>query len=136
MAKRLKRNSRGSKYSDALHWRVVKERMIVRSWERCLDPSRARDSHRYAGGSDRLEEQTARNLLIEALAKSRDVVREAERSGHLALRSANTGSADGGSRHGYIVCGYNKCWGCCQIQYYRSTLLAGSFQEHVVFLSV
>jgi hypothetical protein len=29
MAKRMKRNTRGSKYSDALYWRVAKERMIV-----------------------------------------------------------------------------------------------------------
>jgi hypothetical protein len=79
MAKRLKRNTRGSKNSDAMHWRVVKEKKIVRSWEMFSDPSRARDIHRYDSVSDRLEEQTANNLLIEALAKSRDVVREGER---------------------------------------------------------
>jgi hypothetical protein len=53
--------------------------MIGRSWRRCWASSRARDIHRYAGVFDRLEEQTARDLLIEALVKSRDVVREAER---------------------------------------------------------
>jgi hypothetical protein len=79
MAKRLKRNTRGSKNSDAVHWRVVKEEMIVRSSEKFSDPSRARDIHRYASVSNRLEEQTASNLLIEALAKSQDVVREGER---------------------------------------------------------
>jgi hypothetical protein len=55
------------------------ERMIDRSWERFSDPSLARDTHGYASVSDRLEEQTASNVLIEALDKSRVVVREAER---------------------------------------------------------
>jgi hypothetical protein len=81
MGMRLKRNTRGSKNSDALHGELSRkeERMIVRSWERFSDPSRARDTHRCVGGSDRLEEQTACNLLIEALANSRDIAREAER---------------------------------------------------------
>jgi hypothetical protein len=81
MAKRLKRNTRGSKNSDALHGELSRkeERMLVRIWERFSDPFRARDTHRCVGGSGRLEEQKASNLLIEALSKSRDVVREAER---------------------------------------------------------
>jgi hypothetical protein len=53
--------------------------MIVRSWEKFWDPFRARDILRDAGVFDRLEKQTARNLLGKALAESRDVVREAER---------------------------------------------------------
>ena len=53
--------------------------MTVRSWENFSDPIKARDIHRYASISGRLKELIARNLLIEALAKSRDVVREAER---------------------------------------------------------
>jgi hypothetical protein len=53
--------------------------MIVRSWEKFWDPSRARDILRDAGVFDRLEKQTARNLFVKAVAESRDVVREAER---------------------------------------------------------
>jgi nitrate reductase NapE component len=53
--------------------------MIVRRWEGVWDPSRARDILRDAGVFDRLEDQTARNLLVKALAKFRDVIREAER---------------------------------------------------------
>jgi hypothetical protein len=55
------------------------ERMIVRSWEKFWDPSRARDILRDAGVFDRLEEQTARNLLFKALEKFRNVMREAAR---------------------------------------------------------
>jgi hypothetical protein len=53
--------------------------VTVRSWESFPDPNKARDIHRYASISGRLEELIARNLLVEALEKSRDVVREAER---------------------------------------------------------
>jgi hypothetical protein len=55
--------------------------MIVRSLEKYWDPSRARDILRDAGVFDRLEKQTARYLFVkgQALAESRDVVREAER---------------------------------------------------------
>jgi hypothetical protein len=80
-AKRLKRNIRGSKYSDALHGELSRkeEGIIIRSWERFWDPSRARDILRDAGVIDRLEKQTARNFLVKALAKSRDIIKEAER---------------------------------------------------------
>jgi hypothetical protein len=81
MAKRLKRNIHGSKYSDALHGELSmsEESMIVRSGEGFWEPSRARNFLRDAGVFDQLEEQKARNLIVKALAKSRDVVREAER---------------------------------------------------------
>jgi hypothetical protein len=52
--------------------------MIIRSSERVWDLSRARDILRDAGVFDRLEEQTARNLLVKALAESWEVIREAE----------------------------------------------------------
>ena len=53
--------------------------MTVRNWESFSDPIKARDIHRYASISDRLEELIARNVLVESLAKSRDIVREAQR---------------------------------------------------------
>jgi hypothetical protein len=99
MAKRLKRNIHGSKYSDALHGELSRkeERMIVRSWERFWDPSRARDILRDAGVFERLEEKTARNLLFKAIEKFRKVVREAERYPiPLPSLSVDTGSADSG----------------------------------------
>jgi hypothetical protein len=53
----LTRNTRGSKYWNALHGELSRkeERMIVRSWEKFWDPSRARDIPRDAGVFDRLE---------------------------------------------------------------------------------
>jgi hypothetical protein len=77
MAKRLKHNIHGSKYSDALHGELSRkeERLIARSWERFWDPSRARDILRDAGVFERLEEQTARNLLFKAIEKFRTNLR-------------------------------------------------------------
>jgi hypothetical protein len=101
MAKRLTRNTLGSKYSNDMNGELSRKekRMIVRSWEGFWDLSRVLGILRDAGVFDRFEKKTARNLLVKALEKSRDVFRETERYPMpLPLLSVYTGSADRRSR--------------------------------------
>jgi hypothetical protein len=128
MDKRLKRNIRGSNYSDALHGELSRneERMVVRSWEMFWDPSRARDILRDAGVFDRLEEQAVRNLLVKALAKSRDVIGEAKRYPipflYVAWTLVQPIEAPA-LVTSFAVVDAVKCWGRCEIYLYRSNRL-------------
>jgi hypothetical protein len=128
VAKRLKRNIHGSKCLDALHEELSRKEKIaiVRSWERVLDPSRARDIFRTPVFSIDCRSKQHVTLLVKALAKSRDVIREAERYPIPFLYFAWTlVQPIEGTRRGYIVCRCrcSKCLGRCEIYLYRSNRL-------------